>query len=93
MNLTLDPPVFPDFANVYPNPFKSELFMKYANMDNGIAILKVFDFTGKTIINRNIEISESSGEFYLDLHSLPNGVYFVEYSSGDFIYHQKVLKE
>jgi hypothetical protein len=78
---------------MYPNPFKSELFMKYTNLDNGIAIFKVFDITGHLIINRNIEISESSGEFNLDLQSLPTGVYFVEYSSGDFIYHQKVLKE
>ena len=78
---------------MYPNPFQSELSLKYTNLDNGIAVFKIFDFTGKIIINRNIEISESSSEFNLDLQSLPNGIYFVEYASGDFIYHQKVLKE
>jgi hypothetical protein len=78
---------------INPNPFKSELIIKYSNLDNGNAIIKVFDIMGNNVFYRNIEIPESNGTFNLDLQSLPIGVYFVEYSSGDFIYHQKVLKE
>ena len=67
--------------------------MKYTNLDIGKAIIKVFDIIGDEISDRNIEIQESNGEFILDMQDLPNGVYFIEYSSGDYIYHQKVLKE
>jgi hypothetical protein len=78
--------------NMYPNPFKGELIIKYSNLSEGIAEVKVYDMMGKMILNHSIEISTGSNDYILDLRDMADGLYNVEFTSGNTRFHQKMLK-
>ncbi|PLX08294.1 MAG: hypothetical protein C0596_07680 [Marinilabiliales bacterium] len=57
--------------NVFPNPTDSKLYVEFKEYSE--LTVKVLDYTGKTILERNI----NSGE-YIDVSELAAGVYFVD---------------
>jgi hypothetical protein len=77
---------------MYPNPSKGDLKIQYSNLNEGNAVVKVYDIMGNIILNCVIEVTNGSNYYILDLHDITNGLYNVEFTSGDTRYHQKVLK-
>jgi hypothetical protein len=79
--------------SMFPNPFKSELIIQYSDLNQGKAQVKVYDMMGKIIADRNVEVSQGNDNYILDLHNMADGLYNVEFTSGDTHYHQKVFKD
>jgi hypothetical protein len=78
---------------MYPNPFKGELKIHYTNLNEGKAQLKVYNMMGKIILIRIIEVTQSSNYLILDLSNIAEGLYNVEFTFGNIVSHQKVLKK
>ena len=77
---------------MYPNPFKGDLIIQYSNMNEGNAEVKVFDMMGNIILNRLVVVTQGSNYLIVDLHNIADGLYYIQFTSGDTRYHQKVLK-
>ncbi len=78
--------------NMYPNPFKGELIITYSDLTEAKATVKVYDMIGNIIVNREVEVSEGTNNFVFNLLDIANGLYNVEFISGNTRYHQKMLK-
>jgi hypothetical protein len=77
---------------LYPNPFKNELIIQYSNLNQGKAQVKVYDMMGNIIVTRDVEVSPGNDNYILDLHTMADGLYNVEFTSGNTSFHQKMLK-
>jgi hypothetical protein len=70
---------------VYPNPFGTQLHYtlpgKYTSH-----VVTVYDFSGKQLLRSVVKNHQAN--YSLDLSSLPNGLYILDISSGD--YHKRV---
>lgn len=76
--------------NIYPNPFKNELFVAVNNDELKNVELKVVDITGKTL--DNYRFSNNQAIFKIE-NNYDKGVYFINiYSEGELIKTQKVVK-
>ncbi len=65
--------------NVYPNPANNNLFVE-ADI-NGFAEVRVFDLSGRVIINTSINFTAGTAQ-RIDVASLINGMYFVQVENG-----------
>jgi hypothetical protein len=79
--------------NIFPNPFKNQLVVKYSDLPEGKAKIKVYDILGKIIIDKEIDVFEGNRNYNLDLENLSNGLYDVEFSTGDINFHKKIIKD
>ncbi|HMI07375.1 MAG TPA: T9SS type A sorting domain-containing protein [Flavobacterium sp.] len=70
----------------FPNPVKDVLNIAY---DKNIDAVKIYNLTGQTVINRNI----NSDKAQIEMQSLPKGAYFAEIVSGTSMKTIKVIKE
>ncbi|MBS4043320.1 MAG: endonuclease [Chitinophagaceae bacterium] len=61
---------------VYPNPVKNQLTLRFNNNANESAQLEVIDLVGKTILSKKVLIS--NGVVNTNIESLSNGTYFVK---------------
>jgi hypothetical protein len=73
-----------ELYNNYPNPFNSSTTIKFNIPENGLAEFKLFDITGKEVLNLNRRYySKGINKLILDMskYNLSTGVYFyaVEY--------------
>ena len=62
--------------DVYPNPVKNELTLRFNNNSNESAQLEIVDLVGKTLLNKKVLIS--NGVVKTNIESLSNGTYFVK---------------
>jgi len=70
----------------FPNPASD--FIRYQNPDEFLQSIKWVDLTGRTIMEKqNIYTTEI--EF--DISSIPNGIYFILYKSGQKVKKQKII--
>jgi photosystem II stability/assembly factor-like uncharacterized protein len=79
---------------VYPNPFKNELniSLNLNNFETGNVVL--FDIRGKQVFSQKFENTLDNSNIHLfELDNLPNGVYFLNISSGDFFKTHKIVKK
>ncbi len=81
-----------DQMNIYPNPFKGDLVIHYADLDEGIGRVRVADMLGNIVMDRMITVFEGSNDYLVDLHDLSIGIYNIEFSTGSIFYHKKVVK-
>ena len=65
--------------NVFPNPVNTNLFIE-ADI-NGFAEVRVFDLSGRVIINTSINFTAGTAQ-RIDVASLTNGMYFVQVENG-----------
>lgn len=74
-------------TSISPNPASS--FAKITTSPFSNANIEVADVSGRVLVRQD----SRSGSITLDLHSLPNGVYFVRTSNGTTVEHQKLVVE
>ena len=68
---------------VYGNPVKDKLTFSYSSNETQMVDIKVYDITGKTLMNQKINIAEGSNMLSLPLNStFKAGMYVVEVSNG-----------
>lgn len=80
--------------NVYPNPFTSELSAQFNSEISESASLRVFDFAGKLIDQKSVQLNKGINNINLCcLDELPGGVYFLKITSSQTNSVVKVVKQ
>lgn len=74
--------------NIYPNPVGSELHLSLNNAINS-GKLSIVDITGKVMITKNIEQSTST----INVSTLPQGIYLLQFSNETHTQHVKFIKQ
>ncbi len=68
-----------DFGfNVYPNPTAGDATVDFELSENQSVAMRVFDLTGRIVMNQQTEGVEGSNQIHLEMGAMPNGVYVVE---------------
>jgi hypothetical protein len=87
----------PDFGSqareihVYPNPVREELMIEIWNGEEQEAYrLKLFDMTGKLVMERKIE---GNGTQQVDFNSYPSGTYLLIINADKEKFQFKIIKE
>ena len=73
---------------LYPNPAKSEVTIRYTNLENSAA-LELYDLMGRSLYTQ--PLSESNGELVIPLPNYPSGIYIVVLRSEKGILEQRKL--
>lgn len=73
--------------SMYPNPAKETVAVQVDASDLSFSSLKVVDLLGKEWINKSVNQTLTK----LDVATLPNGYYLVQYKQGDEILSMKKL--
>ncbi|OGU82731.1 MAG: hypothetical protein A2W11_03265 [Ignavibacteria bacterium RBG_16_35_7] len=76
----------------YPNPFNPTTNIEFALPIGGFVTLKIYDITGKEIVNL-INEYKNKGSYIMSFNAsnLPGGTYFYRLTSGDFSEVKKML--
>jgi hypothetical protein len=82
-------PALQPVVKIYPNPAMDMLILELVNQADAGMTVKVFDLTGKALINGKSENSR----MILDINHLAPGVYFVSVKSGEFSSLHKISKQ
>ncbi|MDF2438137.1 MAG: copper binding protein plastocyanin [Bacteroidota bacterium] len=74
-------------TQVYPNPFKDKLNVKY----NGIEKVEFYNVVGEKV--KSIEMDQVEGKLEVDMETLPSGIYFFRsYKDGEIVGTRKIVK-
>lgn len=73
---------------VYPNPAKNEIHIKSGSATLGKTSVKIYDASGKLVLEDNLNLSDNS---VINVSSLPNGVYLVKGSGLGVNFNEKVI--
>jgi len=76
------PDSFIPTADIYPNPVNSTLTISLNGFSTGPARLSLIDLTGKSLIEKNIFLTENSFRLQQDTHYFPTGLYLLHISQG-----------
>ncbi|MEM1323240.1 MAG: T9SS type A sorting domain-containing protein [Bacteroidota bacterium] len=76
-----------------PNPFNNSLQIQYTVHQEGAAALRLYDYSGKVVIERFL-LNQQKGnhQLQLDTSKLPTGLYFLSYESTEGKTTQTILK-
>lgn len=78
---------------IYPNPTQSDFILKASNIDQKSVEVKIYDITGRVLINRQIEVIDRSIQSNMTLEDMSAGVYLLQLKVGDSIISGKIVKE
>lgn len=73
---------------VYPNPAKNEIHIKSGSATLGKTLVKIYDVSGKLVLEDNLDLSDSAA---INVSSLPNGVYVVKGTGIGVTFNEKVI--
>jgi hypothetical protein len=76
--------------SIYPNPTKG-LFQLQLEGYNGKTRVVIIDMSGRTVFDRTINITQSSGQLGIDLSSNARGLYNIRVSSQDGVQVSKIV--
>src|SRR5262249_13036683 len=63
---------------VYPNPAKNDVQYSFNASADGTGLFELIDALGKTVVSREISVAKGQNvSDPMDIHSVPNGVYFI----------------
>lgn len=86
---------FLDEVVAYPNPFDEELNVQFTNSFSKTVSIKLFDFSGKLILdlfNGNVNQGDNYYKFSLDT-TLSSGIYLLEIKDENKRYFKKIIKK
>ncbi len=76
-------------VSVYPNPFKSDLFIDVTSVSSLDPVeVTLFDLTG-----RKLKTTFGSGVIYMNLHEYPPSAYMLKIADGKQIIIKKIIKK
>lgn len=76
---------------VFPNPASSEISLIVPFGEQTEGILTINDMTGKQIISQNLVSNLSVESYNMDISEISNGLYIIQFQSGDQTYTQKLV--
>lgn len=77
-----------DLLSTYPNPNKGSFIIQSSTIEQGQYSLKIYDLTGKTIIDKNIIVNEA---LYEKIDLPIKGIYIIEVSNSKVNYKNKMI--
>ncbi|HEY1044889.1 MAG TPA: T9SS type A sorting domain-containing protein, partial [Bacteroidia bacterium] len=72
---------------VFPNPATETIFLK----TDAIGILKLYNTFGQVVLNQNIDASTNDAG--ISLQDISKGIYFIEFTTDEGIFTEKILIE
>lgn len=87
LSLSVDETGLKDEILLYPVPVKDMLYIK--NLDNTIKTIQLYSINGRKLLER--KVTNSSQEISLDLSSLVNGIYIVDFYNGTNSVSRKIV--
>jgi hypothetical protein len=86
----------PDFKSmqviVYPNPANDLIKLKVIGQSTHNGSYKLLNLSGQTLDEKVIGNMDSSSEEMIDLSKLTTGLYFLQFTSDEGTYTQKIIK-
>ena len=85
--------VAPEFCNIYPNPFASEIQIDLHENNNSSVVVKLFNIIGD--LEQSCNFANCSGydhHFVIQTKGLPANVYLLKVIAGNKEYHYKLVK-
>ena len=80
----------PEFT-IYPNPNNGIFNVDLSGVDAATLNLEIIDQAGRSVFNKQLE-SIQTQTLEMNLHSLPNGIYFLRVSTDTFAKVQRIVK-
>ena len=95
VNNSCNPNSFKNYINFYPNPVSgSSLTVKYSVKANEEVGVRVYDVTGRVMLQQPLSLKQGTAEAKLNLPNLGKGVYFIQFASTQVKnIPQKLIKE
>ena len=69
-------------VKVFPNPVRNNLTVTYKSKVNGTSQMKVYDMTGRIVLNQEVGMQKGENETNVNLSDLPYGTYIMEVFDG-----------
>jgi hypothetical protein len=90
-----NPGHYNNYINFYPNPVTgSTLNIKYSVKANEEIGIKLYDVTGRIMLQQSLSLKQGSADTKLNLPNLTKGVYFIQFASTQVeSIPQKLIKE
>ena len=79
--------------SVFPNPTTGSLNIQWAGQQNGEAVIRLTDVTGKEVYKSTWDIKTPSGTLPVNVNNLVSGVYFINISTATGTYTQKIVAD
>jgi hypothetical protein len=77
-----------------PNPAQEFVTIRWNTDLGGTAIVRIFDLSGKEVLNRELQVNEKTGkQLRLDVSSLHEGMYVISITSAQRVINEKLLIE
>jgi len=82
-------------TKMYPNPAHTDFNLEFFAEKNSIVLVTIFDFSGKKMINRQVNLQAGLNDYQLNLNNLANGSYFIQVKDidGKVIEKTKLVKQ
>lgn len=82
----------PEGLVVYPNPIAEFATIRWETitLPDPLANISLIDLAGHKVFSQKVEVSNGSAQ--LNLNKLPQGTYFLEFSSGKKVLRKKLIK-
>ncbi|MBK9639098.1 MAG: T9SS type A sorting domain-containing protein [Bacteroidetes bacterium] len=77
---------------VYPSPASDKLFIRSSQFVNGNSLLRIFDITGRLLLDSKPLLQQHEGHA-IDISNLLSGNYIIEVQSGENVFHGKFVKQ
>ena len=85
-------PIEAGLSEIYPNPFNSEVIIKYETNITGNVEVSVFDITGRKVFESFQPIVQPGRHSYeLSAESWDSGIYLIRLKSGERTFTKKLI--
>lgn len=81
-----------DLVSMHPNPFSGSISINILSREEQQAKVKIFDVTGKLVLDQVNTLSGGSNNINLSTESLPAGVYIINIDGINLSIHRKMVK-
>jgi len=80
-------------VQIYPNPAVDHIILQFdSNITADEYILKINSMAGKTLLNKVIQVHDTSQEFSIGIENLPSGIYVISLYGNKTIYKARFIK-
>jgi len=77
---------------VYPNPAKDKLWITVNNTGTGRAAIAIIDQEGRQLVVQQLNALRGNCQYNIDIHSLPTGLYYLQFITDKGVTTKKFIK-
>lgn len=74
---------------LYPNPLRDELNLRFGQIPDGAVSVRIFNLQGREMMQRFYDLPDTV--LTLNTHRLPDGIYFVQIQAGRAMISRKII--